>query len=660
MKDEPREFSAGPLHVLFAGGDLRYVTVHRDELLRRIYVGVRDEAWGTIEPTISKVKAEQLYKAPLGGSAEPAGLSRRARVGRPRGQRPEPPEEFRKGDFAGFRIEFDAEHRGGDVDFAWHGSIDALFELKGATARVEVHFEMDGVARSTFRTNRTGICVLHPTPSSEDVTPVALVKHTSGERTRAKLPFFINPNQPFTDIQSVTHWPWPGTVISSTVDFEGDVFEMEDQRNYGDASYKTYCRPLSLPFPYTLKKGQKVRQAVAIEVVVRNYRPARGHRRVLPRADRAAGVNVLSPSVARARGMDSLPQLGVARGPSQERLRDDVRERLRDLSLSHLRVDFNESDPPADTSPSALNAVADAADLGVQLEVALHLQTDPQKAAGAASLARRVAPILKEASVARFIVYEIGKSMASPEAVAAVKADLARLFPKVPVGPGSSGDFVDLNTNRPAGGAAQLLAWPLNPQMHATDELTIFENLPAHCDTVTTARSFAPEAALAVGPITFHHRTDVFAAGKAGKGAIVAPDPRQRSDMGAAWTLGSIKFLAEAGATSATYYQASGPFGLMDGPELFPAYHVLADVGEFAGGEVMATETTESRWLAALTVRKAGRLRVLLANLFWQLQPVRLARIKGYIPEIGSKPLLEDVLPPYGVARFDFVREGRE
>jgi hypothetical protein len=163
----------------------------------------------------------------------------------------------------------------------------------------------------------------------------------------------------------------------------------------------------------------------------------------------------------------------------------------------------------------------------------------------------------------------------------------------------------------------------------------------------------------AVGPITLHRRPDPFAGGGSKAGVLVAPDPRQKTDFGAAWTLGSIKFLAEAGAYSATYYQATGPFGLMDGPELFPLYHVLEDIGEFAGGEVLATETTEPHWLAALTLRKGDRLRVLVANLFWQPQSVRIARIKGYVPEVGSKPLLEDVLPPYGVARFDFLSDER-
>jgi hypothetical protein len=660
VNNEPREFSAGPLHVLLAGADLRYLTVNRDEVLRRIYVGVRDDAWNTIEATVSNVKAEQLYKAPLGAAGEVTGLSGRSGLGRPRTPRPQPPPEFRKGEFAGFRIEFDAEHRRGDIDFAWHGTVRAAFELQGATARVELRFEMDGVARSTFQTNRTGFCVLHPTPSSADVAPVALVKHTSGRTTRAKLPYYVAPQQPFTDIQSITCWPWPGTVVSATVNFEGDVFETEDQRNWADASYKTYCRPLSQPFPYTLKKGQRVKQAVALEVVVRNYRPQRGHRRVVPRADRAAGINVLSAEVGEARGLGTLPRLGVGRGPSEEPLRDEVRRRLRDLNLSHLRVDLSEAEAAADVSPAALSAVDDGKALGVPLEVALHLRPPDKKAGDAGkSLAQRVAPILKEAGVTRFIVYEVGRPVASPEAVAAVKKDVARLFPGAPVGPGTVGNFVDVNRNRPRAGEAALLAWPLNPQMHATDDLTIVENLPAHCDTVCSVRQFAPDAMTAVGPVTLHRRPDPFAAGGGKAGVIVAPDPRQKADFGAAWTLGSIKFLAEAGAYSVTYYQATGPFGLMDGPELFPVYHVLADVGEFAGGEVLATETTEPHWLAALTLRRGERLRVLVANLFWQPQSVRLARIKGYVPEVGSKPLLEDVLPPYGVARFDFLGDER-
>jgi hypothetical protein len=640
--------------VLLAGGDLRYLTVGRDEIVRRIYVAVRDEQWNTIEPAFTNVQAEQLYTPPPGVAPEATGLS--GGVGRPRGPRPEPPPEFRKGEFAGFHIEFDAEHRRGEIDFAWHGKITAQWGLQGATARMALRYEMDGRARSSFRTNRTGLCLLHPTPSSEDTSSVALVKHTAGSKTRAKLPYYISPQQPFTDVQSITHWPWPGTVVSATAQFEGDVFEMEDQRNWGDASYKTYSRPLSLPIPYVLKKGQKVRQAVELEIVVRNYRPVRGHRRVLPWPERAAGVNVMSEDVGRARGMGKLPKIGVARGVASAELSETQRDHLRRLNLAHLRVDLSESDSPTETSPATLAAIADATAVGVPLEVALHLQ--PADKGKPSTLAKRVAPILREAGVARFIVYETGKPMASAEAASAVRRDLEKLFPKVPVGPGTLGAFVDLNRNRPPEKSVRLLAWPLNPQMHGGEDLSLIENLPAHCDTVCSARAIAPEAQLAVGPVTIHRPPDPVAAGKTSAGARpLTPDPRHQSDLGAAWTLGSIKYLAEAGADSVTYFQATGYFGVMNGDELFPLYHVLADVGEFAGGEILATETTEPRWLAAVTLRKEDQLRVLVANLFWQQQPVRLARIKGYAPLVGSKPLLEIVLPAYGVARFDFIAE---
>ena len=47
---------------------------------------------------------------------------------------------------------------------------------------------------------------------------------------------------------------------------EGDTFEMEDQRNWTDASYKTYVRPLALPWPYLIAKGETIDQKVTLTV----------------------------------------------------------------------------------------------------------------------------------------------------------------------------------------------------------------------------------------------------------------------------------------------------------------------------------------------------------------------------------------------------------
>jgi hypothetical protein len=47
--------------------------------------------------------------------------------------------------------------------------------------------------------------------------------------------------------------------------FIGDVFETEDQRNWTDASFKTYSTPLSRPFPVSVAAGTVVRQSVLLE-----------------------------------------------------------------------------------------------------------------------------------------------------------------------------------------------------------------------------------------------------------------------------------------------------------------------------------------------------------------------------------------------------------
>jgi len=41
---------------------------------------------------------------------------------------------------------------------------------------------------------------------------------------------------------------------------------MEDHRNWSDASFKTYVRPLVLPWPYTLKAGEEVKQSIKVKL----------------------------------------------------------------------------------------------------------------------------------------------------------------------------------------------------------------------------------------------------------------------------------------------------------------------------------------------------------------------------------------------------------
>ncbi len=56
------------------------------------------------------------------------------------------------------------------------------------------------------------------------------------------------------------------------IKFEGILFEMEDQRNWGDASYKIYSGSLLDPFPYLEKEGSNFSQTIKIDVINKKQR----------------------------------------------------------------------------------------------------------------------------------------------------------------------------------------------------------------------------------------------------------------------------------------------------------------------------------------------------------------------------------------------------
>jgi hypothetical protein len=157
---------------------------------------------------------------------------------------------------AAFHVDFDVECREGAIDFFWRGSIRG--DHDGT-----IRFTFDGEAGSAFLRNRIGFCVLHPI--RECAGQPCVVEKTSGETERGRFPDFISPHQPFLDMRAISHTVVPG--VTAEVRFEGDVFEMEDQRNWIDASYKTYCTPLARPFPVKVKPGARVSQAVTLRPV---------------------------------------------------------------------------------------------------------------------------------------------------------------------------------------------------------------------------------------------------------------------------------------------------------------------------------------------------------------------------------------------------------
>src|SRR5215469_2011050 len=213
--EPPRLLQAGPLSAEFEGGNLRYIRYHGREMMRAVSFIVRDRNWGTYAPQITQL---EFYEQP-----------------------------------DSFRISYQATVSGGEFRY--------LAVISGESSG-SLTFSGNGVATTDFHTNRTGFVVLHPIEGVAGAP--CTVEHVNGTIEETRFPLLIDPVQPMTALRAITHEFFPGLKV--TCRMEGDTFEMEDQRNWTDASYKTYVRPLALPWPYLIAKGDAINQRVTLSV----------------------------------------------------------------------------------------------------------------------------------------------------------------------------------------------------------------------------------------------------------------------------------------------------------------------------------------------------------------------------------------------------------
>jgi hypothetical protein len=566
---------AGPLSLVFEAGDLRCIRLGGREILRRVYVAIRDRNWGTVPPRLSNLNKETGPDS--------------------------------------FRISYDVENLEGDIDFFWKGTIVG-------TADGTITFSMDGEARSTFLKSRVGFCVLHPI--RECAGQPCVVENSDGKREPATFPRYISPQQPFLDLRAISHEVLSG--VTAEVRFEGDVFETEDQRNWTDASYKTYCTPLRLPFPVELKAGTKVSQSITLNL-----------KSAVPPPPAKADEKVITFSMRDAQPV-ALPRLGLGMATHAQALSLRAIERLRALHLAHFRVDL---DLTQASFPAQLHrAKAVAGELGVPLEIAVFLSDAAESELQA--LRAILDPLKPE--VAAWLIFHVAEESTSEKWVRLARQTLADFDPRAKMSAGTNAYFAQLNRGRPVAGAWNLVNYSVNPQVHAFDNASMVENLEGQASTVESARQFVGGAQIAVTPVTLRPRFNPDATGPQpapAPGELPAQvDVRQMSLFGAAWTAGSIKCLAESGAYSATYYEITGWRGVMETESgspnpakfqslpgaVFPLYHVLADVGEFAGGEVLPSTSDTPLTIDGLVLRKGSKVRTVLVNFTDQEQNVRV------------------------------------
>ncbi|MBM3848114.1 MAG: hypothetical protein FJ405_17730, partial [Verrucomicrobia bacterium] len=495
--------------MLLEAGDLRYVTWDGREVIRRIYAAVRDHDWNTVPGVISDLDVQSTG--------------------------------------AGFHVRYVSTHRQDDIHFVWRA------DIRGGDDG-SIRFTFDGEAKSTFRRNRIGFCVLHPIRECAGANCCA--RYANGTEQDLCFPDTIAAEQPVKylhDLAGLNHQVAPG--VWAELDFEGDLFEMEDQRNWIDASFKTFCTPLRLPFPMEIKAGTRVRQEVRLRIVEK-VPIASGATAPSLRTgvDAAVTVRVLGEG-------KPLPAIGLGMGSHGQPLLADEVNQLRALRPAHLRVDLRPWE--ASWRQQLDRAAAEADQLGAKLEVALHLDVAPE--AGLPSIAEALAG--KRESLARVLVFHRHQKSTTADALRAARLALAAVIPGVPIGAGTDADLYQLNLQRPPADA-DLITWSMNPQVHAFDDTSIAETPEAAAHQLSSVRRYFPGKPLVVSPITLRPRFNPNATGPASAvpaGELPSQvDPRQLSLFAAAWTLAMIKAVAESGPSSVTFYETTGWRGVME------------------------------------------------------------------------------------------------
>ena len=585
--------TAGPISVEFDAGQLRYVRVGDVEVLRAISFLVRDENWGTYNPEISGLSVEQ------------------------------------HGD--GFSVAYHAvcSRPGQEISF------DASVEGRGDGSLV---FRATAIPRTDFLTARTGFVVLHPLRGV--VGNAVEVEHVDGRIEHVKFPELVDPVQPFLNIRALTHPV--GAALRATVRFEGDTWEMEDHRNWTDASFKTYVRPLALPWPYTLRAGEAVTQSVTVVL-----------RGTPPRPSKGVARKAVEVTIGDATGA-VLPPLGLGMPPEEiDHARTHIRL-LRDAAPRFLQCQF---DPRADHGRAQLDgyrAVCEDAGAQCVLEIVVVSVEDYELEL------RRLAGMVQQSGIrlSGIAVCPVGdlKSVlpggARPPAppLDALYRAARAAFPGVRLGGGMFSFFTELNRKRPP---AELLDFVMNttcPIVHAADDRSAMETLEALPYQVTTARSFISTTPYRVGPSSIGCRDNPHGATftpnpNNERICLVKMDPRQRGSFGAAWALGYVATLARTDVEAISLAAPTGPLGIIhrrtdyaqpwydsrSGPAVYPVYHVICSLTRSTGRPLVAAESSDPATVAALACRGTKGTSIWLANLSADTQIVTLRGSRGTV-----------------------------
>ncbi len=548
---------AGELTASFVDGDLRDVRWRGAQIVQRMYMAVRDRSWNTIPATFGNSTLERADNW--------------------------------------FSLEFDAANHYEDIALTWHGHIrgdadgslsyawtgQALGDFEYCKIGLNVHHALDAYAGRSFAIRTT----TGPVEGRFDADIVPqLVRDGS-----------LTAMTDYFDELSVSI-----DGADAVFAFEGDLFELQDHRNWADANWKSYGTPLSFGFPMAIAAGEERGQTVRVR--------ASGAGVEIP--DESARVTCWLDDSSFAR----LPRIGHLWNRS---LSESDVALLRATRPDHVRIDLH-ADADAGTRISEVTSLC--SELACNLEVAAFLrpdflQSDARAAAGA--IARLGAPVDRVLVLQESGGFSEFGGAAPPE----LAAELGRALTGASVGvpsivSGTPQSFNDVNRDRPDYSAIDGIVFAFNPQVHAADDDSLLQNTKAVPDIVDFARRLFGDVDVVLSPVDLIGVNGPYPGGPmAPAGRAANEDPRQWGRFGAAWTVAALAEMARCGTTSATFFELSGPRGLVDEGDASDVFAFFRDLALVRDWPMVASASSAPHRLATLAFRRGADVRAVVANL---------------------------------------------
>jgi D-apionolactonase len=629
--EPPRILLAGALSAELEAGNLRYARYHGREMIRAISFIVRDENWGTYAPTITDLSFQE----------EPAS----------------------------FRVSYNAAVSGKDREFRYSVVIEGKSDGS-------LSFSAQGVAISDFLTNRTGFVVLHPIEGVAGTTCIA--EHTNGMTEETRFPLLIDPVRPMTALRAITHEFSPGFTV--TCRMEGDTFEMEDQRNWTDASYKTYVRPLALPWPYLIAKGDWIDQRVTLVVSgsVGQIEPVDGQLSVAI-GDHVAGI--------------SMPPLGLGFHPSQLDAAEQNIDVLRLAAPSQLVCYY---DPRFGHSKAdLLRMAALGKSIGTELWLEFVIPSVDNFEQDIQGLGRTLnelgnpfAAVMVSPAPDLKCTLPGSPWPPCPPLDACYRAARSA-FPGIRIGGGMFSFFTELNRKRPPIDLLDFVTLTTVAIFHAGDDRSAMEGLESLPYLARSLQAFIEGKPYHVGPSAIGLRMNPYGEAPMAnphniRQAMNRMDPRQRGLFAAAWSVGFVARFVKGGASAITLGEAVGELGIVyaktDYPQpwfdenggVYPVYHVVKGLASLRGRPLIDLVISKPREIQAIGAAHDGGIEIWIANLTGQTKSVEIVPKSGGSLSVLSATEFERAtqdtsimdsleralsnealtLPPYAVARL--------